>query len=47
LCAKIRGNLTQRSYFITCFQLLVQNTSFRDNTYRLIHVHSYLQWSSV
>jgi len=31
LCAKIRGNLTQRSYFITCFQLLVQNTSFRDN----------------
>jgi len=32
LCAKIRGNLTWRSYFITCYQLFVQNTSFRDNT---------------
>jgi len=32
LCAKIRESSTQRSYFITCFQLLVQNTSFHDNT---------------
>jgi len=33
LRAKNSINLTQRSYFITCFfQLLVQNTSFRDNT---------------
>ena len=40
LCAKIRGNLTQRSYFITCFQLLVQNTSFRPWQHGLMHVHS-------
>jgi len=32
MCAKIRRNVTYRSYFITRFQLLVQTTSFRDNT---------------
>jgi len=48
LCAKIHGNLTQRSYFITCFQLHSKNTRFRDNTdYTFAVISNEAAWSFI